>query len=381
MKAAAPPTGTADLDAAAASLRSREEEPPLPDPTSLGRRAEELRPCCLPVATLGQAMDADGKELWSPSVLAALPAAFRGDCDYVWGSRGNEGFADELRRAYGFVKERECCSGASFLAALDEDGAFGAETAVDRASGRLLSRDLVDSANELCFLEEELRLSEWPAGSTVLDIGAGYGRFCHRAKQALPHLTLVATDGVPESLARAEHYLSFRRAEVRAVPPAQLDAALAAAPPRLAVAIHSLPEMTAAAVRWWLDALARLGTRLLLVVSNAPALDAEDAALQLHMDSGASLLSLLEAAGWSLRVARPKYHQASPLDAQGRWRRRQHGVMAYEECTHLLFERRAQPPRQLAPPPPPRCAPPAERTALPPLSHHPLATAHLATTP
>ena len=350
-------------------------------PTSLRRRAEELRPCCLPVATLGRATDADGKELWSPSVLAALPAAFRGDCDYVWGSRGNEGFEDDLRRAYDFVKERECCNGTSFLAAMDEDGAFGAETAVDSASGRVLSRDLVDSANELCFLEEELGLSEWPTGSTVLDIGAGYGRFCHRAKQAMPHLTLVATDGMPESLARAEHYLSFRRAEVRAVPPAQLDAALAAAPPRLAVAIHSLPEMTAAAVRWWLDALARLGTRLLLVVSNASALGAEDAALQLHTDSGAPLLSLLETAGWSLHVARPKYHHASPLDAQGRWRRRQHGAMAYEECTHLLFERRAQPPRPLAPPLLPRCAPPAERAGLLPLSHHPLATAPLATTP
>jgi SAM-dependent methyltransferase len=371
MKVAAPPTGT--------------------DAASLRHRAEELRPCCLPVATLGRATDADGKELWSASVLAAVPAAFRGDCDYVWGARGNEGFADELRRAHGFVKERECCCGVSFLAALDEDGALGAETAVDRVSGRLLSRDLIDSANELCFLEEELKLSEWPAGSTVLDIGAGYGRFCHRAKQALPHLTLVATDGVPESLARAEHYLSFRRAEVRVVPPAQLGAALAAVPPRLAVAIHSLPEMAAAAVRWWLDALARLGTRLLLVVSNAPALDAEDAALQLHMDSGASLLSLLEAAGWSLIVARPKYHHHSPLDAQGRWRHRQHGAMAYEECTHLLFERRAQPPRQLAPArQPPRCAPSCREgregrvtttpSPLPPgycpLSHHhPLATA------
>ena len=327
-----------------------------PSPTEIGRRAEELRPGCQPVATLGRATDADGNELWSPSVLAALPAAFRGDCDYVWGARGNEGFADELRRAYGFVKERECCSGASFLAALDEDGALGAETAVDRASGRLLSRDLIDSANELCFLEEELQLSQWPAGSTVLDVGAGYGRFCHRAKQALPHLALVATDGVPESLARAEHYLSFRRAEVRAVPPAQLGAALAGAPPRLAVAIHSLPEMTVAAVHWWLDALARLGTRLLLVVSNAPALDAEDAAVQLHTDSGASLLAPLEAAGWALRVGRPKYHHASPLDAAGRWRHRQHGAMAYEECSHLLFERRAQPPRPPPPPPPPRCA-------------------------
>jgi len=371
MKVAAPPTGT--------------------DAASLRHRAEELRPCCLPVATLGRATDADGKELWSASVLAAVPAAFRGDCDYEWGARGNEGFAGELHRAHSFVKERECCCGVSFLAALDEDGALGAETAVDRVSGRLLSRDLIDSANELCFLEEELKLSEWPAGSTVLDIGAGYGRFCHRAKQALPHLTLVATDGVPESLARAEHYLSFRRAEVRVVPPAQLGAALAAVPPRLAVAIHSLPEMAAAAVRWWLDALARLGTRLLLVVSNAPALDAEDAALQLHMDSGASLLSLLEAAGWSLIVARPKYHHHSPLDAKGRWRHRQHGAMAYEECTHLLFERRAQPPRQLAPArQPPRCAPSCREgregrvtttpSPLPPgycpLSHHhPLATA------
>ena len=42
---------------------------------------------------------------------------------------------------------------------------------------------------------EELQLSQWPAGSTVLDIGAGYGRFCHRAKQALPHLGAAYPDG------------------------------------------------------------------------------------------------------------------------------------------------------------------------------------------
>ena len=93
--------------------------------TALARRADALREACQPVSALGVAVDADGTELWSQAVLDAIPEAYRGDCDYVWGSRGDEGYADELRRAHAFVQERDR---HGFLASMHEDGALGAET-------------------------------------------------------------------------------------------------------------------------------------------------------------------------------------------------------------------------------------------------------------
>ena len=97
----------------------------------------------------------------------------------------------------------------------------------------------------------------------MLDVGAGYGRFSHRAALALPALSLVATDALPTSLALAEAYLRHRQlpaSRARVLPPHRL-AELAAQPPRLAVMLHSLPEMSAAAGRWWLEALAGLRVR------------------------------------------------------------------------------------------------------------------------
>ena len=163
---------------------------------AISQRAEELREACAPLSELGHAVDADGRELWSPSVLAAIPEAFRCDCDYVWGSRGDDSFADELCRAHSFVQERDRFG---FLCAMHEDGAFGAETVEDPTSGRLLSRDLLDSANELCFLEEQLRLSRWPAGTRVLDVGAGYGRLVHRT--ATSRRATVPTDAAATAAA------------------------------------------------------------------------------------------------------------------------------------------------------------------------------------
>ena len=281
----------------------------------------------------------------------------------MWGSRGDDSFGTSLQRTHAFVRERDR---SGFLDRLHEDGAFGAETAVAGDGTTLLSRDLLDSANELCFLEEELELSRWPEGTGVLDIGAGYGRLCHRMGEALPHLSLIATDGVPESLALAESYLAHRGAEARVVPPAQLAETLAATPARLAVAVHSLPEMSSSAVAWWLRLLSDADVRELFVVSNAPALGGVDASVQLHSDGGEPLLDALRAAGWRLRRAQPKYRLASPL-APGiggrtgcRWRRRDGDAeLAYAACTHLLFERAPSPPpsRSLPPPPPPpaRC--------------------------
>ena len=66
------------------------------------------------------------------------------------------------------------------------------------------------------------------------------------------------------------------------MPPDELESWLRqlCAPSALAAAVHSLPEMSAPAVRWWLAALHSQRVAHLLVVSNASALDAETAELQ-----------------------------------------------------------------------------------------------------
>ena len=63
--------------------------------------------------------------------------------------------------------------------------------------GMLVSRDLLDSINELTFLDDELGIAQ--RNMTILDIGAGYGRLAHRATTAFENLTYLCTDAIPLS--------------------------------------------------------------------------------------------------------------------------------------------------------------------------------------
>lgn len=157
------------------------------------------------------------------------------------------------------------------LRSLEEDGAFGCWTFEYPGWGRV-SRDLLESVNELAFLERELRLSDRER-FRVLDIGAGYGRLAHRGVSAYPNCAdWCCVDAVPESTFVAEYYLHHRGVAppARVVPLHELDAALEPGSFDLALNIHSFPEMPLAAIRWWVEQLARLEVPRLLVVPNEP---------------------------------------------------------------------------------------------------------------
>src|SRR5581483_2652940 len=165
---------------------------------------------------------------------------FRGDNMYIWHYRQS----DEMARLYYFVflqyvRERDH---RRLLELLGEDGAFGCWTY--RYPGLpVCSRDLLDSVNELLFLDRAMRIFD-QTDLRVLDIGAGYGRLAHRASQALTNLkSYVCVDAVPESTFLSEFYLVYRKVtpparvmalpEVEGIEPGQFD---------LAVNVHSFSE-------------------------------------------------------------------------------------------------------------------------------------------
>jgi len=154
---------------------------------------------------------------------------------------------------------------------LGEDGAFGCWTYSYPGYGRF-SRDLLDSVNELLFLERSLKLSDRPA-FTALDIGAGYGRLAHRMATAYPQLRdYTCVDAIPETTFVSEYYLRYRRCTppARVVPLHEIDEQLVPNSFDLAINIHSFSECTYAAVEWWIELLARLAVPDLLLVPNEP---------------------------------------------------------------------------------------------------------------
>jgi SAM-dependent methyltransferase len=196
----------------------------------------------------------------------------------------------------GYVRERDRLG---LLEQLEEDGAFGCWTFSYPGHPRV-SRDLLDSINEISFLERELQVSS-RARLSVLDIGAGYGRLAHRMCGAYPQLAdYCCVDAVPESTFLSEYYLRQRRCTppARVVPLHEVDG-LQAGSFDLAVNVHSFSECTLAAVGWWIDLLARLGVPRLLIVPNEP-----DQLLTLEPDGARrDFLPVLEQAGYRLTLS------------------------------------------------------------------------------
>ncbi|WP_344658028.1 putative sugar O-methyltransferase [Catenulispora subtropica] len=192
---------------------------------------------------------------------------FRGDNAYVW----------QLRQLGGAARLKFFLL-AQYISSLDtrkllektgEDGAFGCWTF--RFHGMpALSRDLIDSINEMYFLDRHWDLLS-RTDFTVVDIGAGYGRLAHRMVECVPGLKrYLCVDAIPESTFLSEVYLRYRGVDHKAavVPLDQVAKRLAAERPDLAVNIHSFSEMPLAAIEAWVGLLAGIGVPTLLIVPN-----------------------------------------------------------------------------------------------------------------
>lgn len=234
---------------------------------------------------------------WEPGNVAGYLDLlhFRGDSMIQWHYR-------ELPRAtrlkmFVYLSYLGAQDDEGFLAKLSEDGLFGCWT-YEFSDYPRVSRDLLDSVNELQFLNRHLSLLARPS-LRVLDIGPGYGRLAHRMAASVPALAdYCCVDAVPESTFLCEYYLRFRECEppARVVPMHELES-LQPGQFDLAINVHSFSECTQAAVQWWLERLRELEVPLLFVVPNEP-----DGFLSREVDGRRDLMPVLEAAGYRLRV-------------------------------------------------------------------------------
>lgn len=215
--------------------------------------------------------------LWSPAMRSGAEELryFRGDTAYVWAYRA---IGDAERRFYLY---------GEYIRSLDRLGLFGAKLVEDGAFGCFtyrfeklptVSRDLLDSINELYFLERCCGALSG-TGLRVLDIGAGYGRMAHRMLSANEGVKRYwCIDAIPRSTFLCDYHLRYRglagAADSRAVviPLDQMETAIAPGSIDLAVNIHSFSEMCYEAIEGWIQWLARLKVPRLFIVPNQPEL-------------------------------------------------------------------------------------------------------------
>lgn len=194
---------------------------------------------------------------------------FRGETLFVWHYRELPRISNLKYYVYArYVRERDHLG---LLERLDEDGMFGCWT-FSYEGWPEVSRDLLQSVNEISFLDRSLHISERPSLS-VLDIGAGYGRLAHRMAKALPGLTdYCCADVVPEATFLSRWYLNYRGVTPpgRVVRLDRIESELSAGSFDLAVNVHSFSECPLAAVQWWVDLLSRLAVPYLLIIPNEP---------------------------------------------------------------------------------------------------------------
>lgn len=224
-------------------------------------------------------------------------AWFRGDNAYVWQFRQLRTAAEA--RMYLALLDVESRDKLGLLDVFREDGLFGAWT-FSYGKRSPISRDLLDSVNEINYLDEHMGLSAIE-NLRVLDIGAGYGRLAHRMSAALPNLiTYDCIDGVAVSTFLCDYYARFRALpqSVRVIPVTEHDRL--ADSYDLAVNIHSFAECSLETIRWWLDRIAERRIEWLLIVPNRP-----PELLSTELDgSQKEFMSAVLAAGYELADSR-----------------------------------------------------------------------------
>lgn len=228
---------------------------------------------------------------------------FRGDNAYVWQYRHVRDFTRLRYYLYAhYVREHD--HRGLLGKTLTEDGLFGCFR-FRFEQMPTVSRDLLDSVNELYFLDRHLDLFG-RRGVQVLDIGAGYGRLAHRMLEAVPGVERYwCIDAIARSTFLCEYYLRYRNQldevggratvvaldQMQTIPRNRID---------LALNIHSFSEMSHAAVSAWVQWLAEIGARYLMVIPNEPDMLSKEAD-----GSRRTYRDAIEGAGYRLLVNEP----------------------------------------------------------------------------
>jgi len=193
-------------------------------------------------------------------------------------------------------------STADILNRMDEDALFGVH--LFQVDDHPVSRDLLDSVREIDFIRNHIDLEK--ADTSILDIGAGYGRLVYRLSQvAPPNVRIYGTDAVAESTFLSEFYLRFRGApRAMIVPLDEVEAFIKSVSINLATNIHSFSECMPDAIEWWVRRLAAGGIANLLVIPNH--VDQKTRRC-LTTTTGADMELIFERYGYKVRVREPRF--------------------------------------------------------------------------
>ena len=237
---------------------------------------------------------------------------FRGDNAYVWQFRYVGSAARQ--KYYLFLRDLAGRDTYGLLNRLKEDGLFGCWT-FEFPGWPTVSRDLLDSMNELYFLDRHTGILQRP-GFTVLDIGAGYGRLAHRTLAAAPQLgAFLCADAVPESTFLCEFYTRFRECGPRAqvFPLHEFDVGLQGRKIDLALSVHSFSEMSGRAIDGWVGRAAKHHIPWLFIVPNDAdrLLTTEDDRSRHEFDS------LLAGHGYELVIKQPIFADPAMQESMG----------------------------------------------------------------
>lgn len=268
---------------------------PLPDSAvALHRESPRLRALeaayrhADPAVAVHSLWDPEGVEAWLDLTH------FRGDNAYVWHYR--DGLRTTELKFLVYAQDLMSRDDRGLFDVLDEDGAFGCWSYHFDGLPRI-SRDLLDSINELLFLDDELGVL---GGSCprVLDIGAGYGRLAHRYVQATTGtVDYCCVDAIAVSTFLCDYYVGHRGVAppARALPLPEVDG-LEPGSFDLAVNVHSWSECTLDAIAWWAAQLARLEVPRVFLVPNE-----SDGFLSRELDGRRlDYLPVLESVGYRL---------------------------------------------------------------------------------
>ena len=221
---------------------------------------------------------------------------FRGDNAYVWQHK-DKNLREHYLLTYFYLKD----IARDLFDDLREDNAFGIFTFSVGEHDRIVSRDLLDSINEILFLK---RMGLAKPDAEILDIGAGYGRLAARFSAAIQGAHYWCIDAVPCSTFLCRFYLRRRGVEHRASTIAfdRQDLLPGGGQIKLAVNIHSFSECSAKAIDYWIKRCAELAIEYLFIVPNGSAHGGEP-----RRNDGTEFASIVNAHGYVLQHAEPKY--------------------------------------------------------------------------
>ena len=262
--------------------------------------------------------------LWKSSLSSTRETlrSFRGENEYVWQyvqRDGRTAAPGQMRLRY-YVY-------AQYVRDLDHRGLLGNQLTEDGLFGcfcfryprmPMISRDLLDSVNEIYFLDRHWDLLR-REGIRVLDIGAGYGRLAHRMLAVTNSISrYTCVDAIPRSTFLCEYYLRFRKlfdrdgARAAVVPLDELSSSVTTGSVDLAINIHSFSEMSHAAIAAWTKILEELAVPWLFVIPNEREMLSRE-----HDGTRLEYRPLIEAAGYRLRVTEPTIRDADVGDLYG----------------------------------------------------------------